>query len=111
MAEIESRIDSQAPEFGANAEAMRALVEDLGGQLKQVRTGGGEEARLKHLKRGKMLPRDRVFSQYRIIEKCLAGGHGQQAFNLFEKRRRVGQRRESSFSRRSQIGRQLNESI
>lgn len=33
---------------------------DLHKQLRQVRLGGGDEIRMKHLKRGKMLPRDRV---------------------------------------------------
>jgi 3-methylcrotonyl-CoA carboxylase beta subunit len=39
---------------------MKSLVEDLRGRLEQVRLGGSEAARRKHLDRGKLLARDRV---------------------------------------------------
>ncbi|HEX6248902.1 MAG TPA: carboxyl transferase domain-containing protein, partial [Nocardioidaceae bacterium] len=39
---------------------MKALVEELRDRLAQVREGGSEAARAKHLERGKMLARDRV---------------------------------------------------
>jgi 3-methylcrotonyl-CoA carboxylase beta subunit len=39
---------------------MRAKVEDLRAKVGDIKQGGGERARDKHLSRGKMLPRDRV---------------------------------------------------
>jgi 3-methylcrotonyl-CoA carboxylase beta subunit len=57
---LESALDPRAPEARANAEAMRALVAELRALADRVRLGGGEEARRRHLARGKLLPRDRV---------------------------------------------------
>ncbi len=54
-------IRSRAPaDFAANAEAMRALVDDLRAQVAKAELGGGEAARKRHLARGKLLPRERV---------------------------------------------------
>ncbi len=39
---------------------MRLLVDDLNAKLEKIALGGGEDARRKHLSRGKLLPRDRV---------------------------------------------------
>jgi len=39
---------------------MRAVVEDLRAQVAKAELGGGENARKRHLSRGKLLPRDRV---------------------------------------------------
>ena len=39
---------------------MRALVDDLRRRTEQVRLGGGEESRKRHVARGKLLPRERV---------------------------------------------------
>src|ERR1700756_4999662 len=39
---------------------MRALVEDLRAKVAEIETGGAEEARRRHLGRGKLLPRERV---------------------------------------------------
>ena len=60
MPVLESTLDLRAPEARANAEAMRALVADLRALADRVRLGGGEEARRRHLSRGKLLPRDRI---------------------------------------------------
>ncbi len=60
MTQIESRINPRDAEFLANAEAMRALVADLRAKSALVAQGGGEEARRKHLARGKLLARDRI---------------------------------------------------
>src|SRR6478752_3297161 len=57
---IESAIDLRSHEARANAEAMRALVADLRETAQNVRLGGGQTARERHLSRGKLLPRDRV---------------------------------------------------
>ncbi len=60
MSHIVSSVDPRSDGFRRNAEAMAALVADLGTKLDAVRAGGGERARQRHLARGKLLPRDRV---------------------------------------------------
>ena len=60
MPVIESALRPRSKEFRANAAAMRALVDDLQAKVGQVKLGGGERARARHLERGKLLPRDRV---------------------------------------------------
>ena len=60
MAIIKSQIDTGSEDFAANDAHMRELVADLQQHLEQVELGGGDKAREKHTKRGKMLPRERV---------------------------------------------------
>src|SRR6476659_1985129 len=60
MQALKTQINPQSLEFRANAETMRALVEDLRAKVTDVAQGGGETARAKHTARGKLLPRDRV---------------------------------------------------
>ncbi len=60
MALIETKLDTSSDDFKANADALKALVGDLQEQLSNVHLGGGDDARIKHLKRGKLLPRDRI---------------------------------------------------
>ncbi|HZB90962.1 MAG TPA: carboxyl transferase domain-containing protein, partial [Stellaceae bacterium] len=60
MSALKTALDSRSDTFRANAAAMRAHVADLEARIAQVRQGGGEEARARHLGRGKLLPRDRV---------------------------------------------------
>ncbi|MEW6431449.1 MAG: carboxyl transferase domain-containing protein [Myxococcota bacterium] len=60
MATLSSQLNPRSADFLANATAMRALVEDLKAQVAKVSLGGGEDARKKHLSRGKLLPRERV---------------------------------------------------
>ena len=62
MSAIKSSLDPSAEDFRANARAMRAMVEDLRKMAEQVALGGTEEARQKHLSRGKLLVRDRIKS-------------------------------------------------
>jgi len=57
---LASRIDTRSDEFRSNAATMRGLVDDLRNQIALARQGGGPSAREKHLKRGKLLPRERV---------------------------------------------------
>mgnify|MGYP003384585279 CR=1 FL=1 len=57
---LESKLNSRAEDFKANAAAMQALVDDLKQKIDQIALGGGADARAKHLARGKLLPRDRV---------------------------------------------------
>jgi len=60
MPVLKSSVDTRSETFRANAAAMRVLVDDLARLAETIRSGGGEEARKRHLSRGKLLPRDRV---------------------------------------------------
>ena len=60
MPVLSSGIDVRSEGFRANAAAMRSLVDDLRAKAAEVLHGGSENARQKHLGRGKLLPRDRV---------------------------------------------------
>ena len=60
MSVIKSQIDTNSKDFAANDAHMRELVADLQEQLERVEIGGGEKAREKHTKRGKMLARERI---------------------------------------------------
>ena len=60
MAILRTALTQSGPEFRANADAMRRLVEQLRTDLAAVSGGGPEAARRKHLARGKLLPRARV---------------------------------------------------
>ncbi len=60
MPVIPSTIDTQAPAFARNTEAMRRLLADLRGKLDAVRQGGSDEAMARHVARGKLPARERV---------------------------------------------------
>jgi 3-methylcrotonyl-CoA carboxylase beta subunit len=60
MPHIQTQLNARSAEFQANAAAMRAVVDDLKVQIEKATLGGGDAARAKHTKRGKLLPRDRV---------------------------------------------------
>jgi len=60
MSILETQLNARSADFQANAQAMRAVVDDLRAQVEKATLGGGEAARAKHTKRGKLLPRDRV---------------------------------------------------
>ncbi|MCS7100864.1 MAG: methylcrotonoyl-CoA carboxylase [Burkholderiaceae bacterium] len=60
MPVLETRVDPRSDEFRAHREQMGALVADLKARVAQVAAGGGEEARARHVARGKLLPRERV---------------------------------------------------
>src|SRR6201984_2416050 len=60
MAILESKLNTTSHEFRASVVAMQALVTDLRSKVAELAQGGGEEARRKHLSRGKLLPRERV---------------------------------------------------
>ncbi|WP_131110204.1 carboxyl transferase domain-containing protein [Sulfuricystis thermophila] len=63
MSVIKSKLDPRSEEFRANAAALQALVDDLREKSALVGrhgAGGSEEARAKHLARGKLLVRDRI---------------------------------------------------
>jgi len=60
MAILESKLNTTSEEFRASVVAMRALIDDLRAKVVELARGGAEEARQKHLARGKLLPRERV---------------------------------------------------
>ncbi len=57
---LESQSDTRSADFRANANAMRAQVDDMLAKVARIREGGGKAAVEKHLARGKLLPRERV---------------------------------------------------
>ncbi|MGB2741335.1 MAG: carboxyl transferase domain-containing protein [Cognaticolwellia sp.] len=62
MAKIISKINPRSPEFIENAAHMQLQVDDLKVKLEEIKLGGGERSRERHLSRGKLLPRDRVYA-------------------------------------------------
>jgi 3-methylcrotonyl-CoA carboxylase beta subunit len=60
METLASRIDSTSQTFAENAAAQRELVADLRRRLGVVALGGPEASRLRHVARGKLLPRERI---------------------------------------------------
>ena len=57
---LESKLDTRSDDYKNNVAAMQKVVDDLHATIQKILLGGGEEARKKHLARGKLLPRDRV---------------------------------------------------
>ena len=60
MPVLETKLNARSADFQANANAMRALVDDLQLQVAKAAAGGGQAARAKHVARGKLPPRERV---------------------------------------------------
>ncbi len=60
MPRLQSQISTSSDDFKRNSEAMAELVADLEAKRATAALGGPERARDRHLKRGKLLPRDRV---------------------------------------------------
>ena len=60
MSVLKSAVDAGSQDFRDNAAAGQTLVEDLRAKIAEIKKGGGERARTKHLERGKLLPRERV---------------------------------------------------
>ncbi|KAJ1506187.1 hypothetical protein HMI56_000724 [Coelomomyces lativittatus] len=56
---IPDTVDRHSSTFKENELRMKTLVEDLQVKVKSILLGGGEAARLRHLSRGKLLPRAR----------------------------------------------------
>src|SRR5258706_206158 len=57
---LSTAADPSSAEFRENYTANRTLVEELAARQAQVRQGGSERARRRHVERGKLLPRERV---------------------------------------------------
>jgi len=62
VAKIISKINPRSQDFLDNAAHMQTQVNDLKTKLEEIKLGGGEGSRQRHLARGKLLPRDRVLS-------------------------------------------------
>jgi 3-methylcrotonyl-CoA carboxylase beta subunit len=60
MTDIQTTLDTESREFADNTEAMKGLVADLRAKLEAAMQGGSEEARTRHVTRGKLLARDRI---------------------------------------------------
>jgi 3-methylcrotonyl-CoA carboxylase beta subunit len=60
MTVLKPALDTRSEGFAENRAAMQGLVADLRATIGRIREGGGEEARRRHLARGKLLPRERV---------------------------------------------------
>jgi 3-methylcrotonyl-CoA carboxylase beta subunit len=60
VAKLTSKINTRSQEFLENAAYMQSQVADLRLKLDNIKHGGGERSRERHLSRGKLLPRDRV---------------------------------------------------
>src|SRR5205809_1641903 len=60
MPVLPSSLDRRSDAFRANAEAMRALVQDLRDKSAAIGEGGDEASRKRHQGRGKLLARERV---------------------------------------------------
>ena len=60
MESIETAVDVTGVEFQENQAYHRGLVEDLKACLAEVRQGGGEKYRTRHIDQGKLLVRERI---------------------------------------------------
>ncbi|MBL26913.1 MAG: methylcrotonoyl-CoA carboxylase [Rhodospirillaceae bacterium] len=80
MGVLQSVADIRSPVFQQNMDAMAALVEDLRTTVATAAEGGGASARERHVGRGKMLPRDRIYALLDpgapFLELSQLAGHG-----------------------------------
>lgn len=60
MALLKTNINTRTQEFQNNSTAMQQLVDDLKEKINRIAQGGNEKAHQRHLKHGKLLPRDRI---------------------------------------------------
>ena len=60
MPAYKTKIDLHSEDYQRNAKRMKSLVRDLQEKMENTSIGGSEEARKKHIERGKLLPRERV---------------------------------------------------
>ncbi|KTC81453.1 carboxyl transferase domain-containing protein [Legionella brunensis] len=60
MGKIISQLNPGSKEFKENHATMQSLVEELQTTIKKIAQGGDEKARQRHLKHGKLLPRERL---------------------------------------------------
>lgn len=60
MPVLKSQVSTSSETFRANAGRMRDLVAEMSERAAAIHKGGSEEARARHVSRGKLLPRDRL---------------------------------------------------
>ncbi len=60
MRVLRTRLNPRDPDYLARRQGMLDLLQDLRGALAQARAGGGEKYNARHVKRGKLLPRERI---------------------------------------------------
>ena len=60
MPTLHSQLSPSSESFKANAARLRTLVADISEKAKTVERGGSEDARKRHVSRGKLLPRERL---------------------------------------------------
>jgi 3-methylcrotonyl-CoA carboxylase beta subunit len=60
MSTIISKINQESAEFKTNQSAMLSLITKLKATIREISLGGTEKARNRHLKHGKLLPRERL---------------------------------------------------
>jgi 3-methylcrotonyl-CoA carboxylase beta subunit len=71
MTILRSAVDAAAPAFSANAARMEALVAQLRQRTALAALGGPQEARDRHVARGKLLPRERVMGLLDRPTECM----------------------------------------
>ncbi|MDG1225030.1 MAG: carboxyl transferase domain-containing protein, partial [Burkholderiales bacterium] len=60
MTTLKTKLNIRSKDYLESQSAMETLVADLNEKSAEVRIGGSEAARDKHLARGKLLPRQRI---------------------------------------------------
>lgn len=60
MSVLETQINPHSETFLQNKARMEGLLQDLKAKLGHIYQGGGEAARARHIKHGKLLPRERI---------------------------------------------------
>ncbi len=60
MDRLSTRVDTSSPDFEPRKRHNLALLEELDGNLKTARMGGGGKYEARHRSRGKLLPRERI---------------------------------------------------
>jgi 3-methylcrotonyl-CoA carboxylase beta subunit len=60
MTTLKTKLNTRSKDYLESQSAMETLVADLNEKSAEVRIGGSEAARAKHLARGKLLPRQRI---------------------------------------------------
>lgn len=60
MTKIISQLNPASLEFKENQASMQTLLDNLQNRIKDIAEGGDEKARQRHLKHGKLLPRERL---------------------------------------------------